>query len=58
MKFWQYVIGTGLAILIFSGAVFSEYSKYQRVSFMAKNPFSLMGEKKYADKNYKAYFQG
>lgn len=52
MKFWQYIVGTGLAILIFSGAVFSEYSKYQKVSFLEKNPFSLTGEHNYHEKGY------
>ncbi len=53
MKFWQYVVGTGLAILIFSGAIFSEYSRYSKLSFLEKNPFTLMGEKKYPDKDYR-----
>jgi len=55
MKFWQYVVGSGLAILIFSGAVFSEYSKYQKVSFLEKNPFTLTGEFDYPKKGYKDF---
>lgn len=56
MKFSQYAIGIGLAILIFSGAIFSEYSKYQKISFLEQNPFSLVGEHNYPEKGYHDVF--
>jgi hypothetical protein len=57
MKFWQYIMGTGIAVLIFSGAVFSEYSNYDAISFLEDNPFDSIGKIVYPDDSYEDFFK-